>query len=306
MADLLFEIGCEELPARFIQPALESLRQDAAKSFQEHRLGVAELQVYGTPRRLALIARGLAERQEPRVVEVRGPAAAAAFDAQGRPTKAAEGFARSRGVRVEDLIRKTTEQGEYVFARVEEPALETAQVLPDLLRGLVEGLRFPKSMRWDETGFRFARPVRWLVAVYDGQPVPVEVAGVRAGKVTYGHRLLSPGPVEVDAQTYLERLRERYVLADPQERREAVLRQAEAIAARGDGRLLARPELVDEVAGLVEWPTALEGRFPEAYLELPAPVLITPMEAHQRYFPIAGPDGRLQNRFVAVSNGDPD
>src|SRR5690606_29090310 len=209
MADLLFEIGCEELPARFIQPALESLRQDAAKSFQEHRLGVAELQVYGTPRRLALIARGLAERQEPRVWAVRGPAADAAFDAQARPTEAAEGCARARGVRVEDLVRETTEQGEYVFARVGEPALETDQVLPDLLRGLVEGLRFPKSMRWDETGFRFARPVRWLVAVYDGQPVPVEVAGVRPGTVTYGHRLFSPGPAEVAAPTYLQRLRER-------------------------------------------------------------------------------------------------
>src|SRR5690606_40186374 len=118
--------------------------------------------------------------------------------------------------------------------------------------------------------------VRWLVAVYDGQPVPVEVAGVRAGKVTYGHRLLSPGPVEVDAQTYLERLRERYVLADPQERRGAVLRQAEAIAARGDGRLLARPELVDEVAGLVESPAALGGRFPEAFLAPPRAVTIAP------------------------------
>lgn len=305
MADLLFEIGCEELPARFIQPALESLRRDAEKAFNEARLRVGQLRVYGTPRRLALVVLGLPERQAPRVTEVRGPAAAAAFDAEGRPTKAAAGFARSRGVPVEALVRRTTDQGEYVFARVEEPALATAQVLPDLLRGLVERLRFPKSMHWDESGFRFARPVRWLVAVLDSQPLPVEAAGLQAGTATRGHRLLDPEPVQVDAATYLDRLRERHVLTDPHERREAVLRQAEALAAQGGGRLVARPELLDEVTGLVEWPTALEGRFPEEYLELPDPVLTTPMEAHQRYFPIVGADGRLQNRFVAVSNGDP-
>lgn len=305
MADLLFEIGCEELPATFIEPALASLRQEAEQALAEARLRVGEVRVYGSPRRLALLALGLAERQTPRVTEVRGPAASAAFDAEGRPTRAAEGFARSRGVPVESLIRRTTDQGEYVFARVEEAALEATAVLPDLLKGLVERLRFPKSMHWNESGLRFARPIRWLVAVLDGKPLPLEVAGVRAGTTSRGHRLLAPGPVEVDAASYLQRLRERKVLADPQERREEVRRQAEAVAAAGGGRLVARPSLLDEVAGLVEWPTALEGRFPEEYLELPDPVLVTPMEAQQRYFPVVGPDGRLQNRFIVISNGDP-
>ncbi|BAS28312.1 glycine--tRNA ligase subunit beta [Limnochorda pilosa] len=305
MADLLFEIGCEELPASFIQPALETLRHEAERALSDARLRVGEVRAYGSPRRLALVVAGLADRQAPRVTEVRGPAAAAAFDAEGRPTRAAEGFARSRGVTADALVRRQTDQGEYVFARVEEPSVEAGQVLPELLRGLVERLRFPKSMRWDQSGLRFARPIRWLVAVLDGRPLPVEAAGLRAGTASRGHRLLAPGVVEVDAASYLERLRERRVLADPQERREEVRRQAEAVAARAGGRLLAREGLLDEVAGLVEWPSALEGHFPEAYLELPDPVLVTPMEAHQRYFPVAGPDGRLQNRFVAVSNGDP-
>lgn len=302
--DLLLEVGTEELPARFLDVALPQLREAAVAQLKELRLSYSGVHVYGTPRRLALLVEGLPERQADLVREVKGPSRQVAFDADGQPTRAAQGFARSQGVPVEDLQVRETEQGAYVFAVLREAGRPVAEVLVDWLPRLVTGLHFPKSMRWGAGELRFARPIRWLVALLDDQVLPIELERVRAGRVTRGHRFLAPEPIELDAPTqYVERLRAAYVLVDASERRQAVLDQVREAAARHGARVIEDPELVAEVANLVEYPAAVVGGFDPAYLQLPREVLITPMREHQRYFPLIDEAGRLLPHFVAISNG---
>ncbi len=308
MPDLLLEVGTEELPARFVEPARAQLEAVLGEELRRHRLPARALRTWATPRRLAVLASGVPARQPDAEQEVRGPAAAAAFDPQGRPTAAAVGFARSQGVPVESLHRKRTPTGEYVFARKVVAGRPAREVLGELLPQVIGSLSFPKTMRWAHYDLRFARPVRWVVALLDEEVVPFELAGTRAGRATYGHRQLSPGPHELRTPAdYEEVLRRAYVLADRVARRTEVVRQVQACA-REVGRPELPDELVDEVTDLVEWPTAFLGRFDPRFVAgdhaLPDPVLVTVMRHHQRYFPIRGPDGRLVPSFVGVRNGD--
>ncbi len=303
-ADLLVEIGMEECPARFLPPAREQLRAEAERLLVQARLAHGPIQVFGTPRRLAVLVSGVAQRQEDWSEEVKGPPRRAAFDAEGRPTRAAEGFARQQGVALEELQIRETPQGSYVFAVRRHAGRLAVELLPDLVRELIGALSFPKSMRWGDYDVRFVRPIRWLVALYGQQVLPVEVAGVRADRFTRGHRFLAPGPVALpEPSAYVEVLRRAWVLADPQVRRERIRNAIAAVAEQSGDQVAWDEELLDEVTDLVEFPTPVVGSFAPAYLELPPEVLITPMKEHQRYFPVLAADGRLRPRFVAVRNG---
>jgi glycyl-tRNA synthetase beta chain len=301
--NVLLEIGCEELPASFVGPALEELEAGARAGLADARLGFDSLRVLGTPRRLALLVTGLAERQEDRIREVLGPAVRVAYDAKGEPTNAAKGFAKGAGVAVESLERSQTAKGEYLLARVHDVGRTAADVLPPLLGGLIEGLHFPKTMHWNGTG-RFARPVRWLVALLDETTLPLRAFGVDSGSRSRGHRTIAPGWVEIGRpDRYEAALLEAGVVADPAERRRRIEAElAKAVAPLG-GRAVADADLLDEVTQLVEWPEAVVGSFDSKYLQLPRPVVVTAMRAHQRYFAVERPDGSLLGNFVMIRSG---
>ncbi len=305
--DLLFEIGTEELPARFIAPALKALKDLAKRELERLSLSFEGIKTLGTPRRLTLYVAGLAEAQPDRTEEVLGPPKKVAFDEEGRPTKAAEGFAKKQGVSVEELRVKTTERGEYVFVEKTFPGQKTIDLLPEFLKRLVSDLPFPKSMRWGTYHLRFARPIRWFLALYGRKVVSFTLAGVRAEGVTYGHRFLAPEPIEVDDFVdYVRKLREAYVIVEPEERLARTLDEVTDAALSAGGEILKDQELLEENANLVEFPYATLGRFDEKFLSLPRPVLITAMKEHQRYFAVVDQEGRLLPRFVAVNNTKPE
>jgi glycyl-tRNA synthetase beta chain len=303
-SDLLFEIGVEEIPASFVLPALEQLKQGITEGLSKLHLEYGEVQTYGTPRRLAILLKDVADRQPDMEQEYKGPPADRAFDAEGHPTKAAEGFARTRGVAVEDLQVRDTDKGSWVFVAVCEPGQPAAEVLPELLSEVTLGLSFPKTMRWADLDQRFARPIRWLVALLGSQVVNVTVAGVAASDATRGHRVLGSSAVQLDSPSaYVDALRANYVLADQDERREAIRTSAQAAAAEVGGNARIDEDLLTEVSFLVEWPTCLWGAFDAKYLTLPEPVIVTVMRGHQRYFPVENGDGRLLPYFITVRNG---
>jgi glycyl-tRNA synthetase beta chain len=301
--ELLFEIGTEEIPSGYLPPALEDLRTVASRLLAEQRLNFAEMRTLGTPRRLTLFVDGLTERQADQRREVVGPPKAVAFDAEGRPTKAAEGFARAQGVPVDTLQIRTLDRGDYLVAVQEEQGSRTQEILVALLPKLVSALSFPKFMRWGEGTFRFVRPIRWLLAAYGGRVVPFEMDGLKAGTKTYGHRFLAPRGARVRSfQEYIDTLEERFVIVDPARRRELVRSLATEAAAEVNGRPILEVALVETVADLVEFPTAVCGAFKPDYLELPREVIVTPMQKHQRYFPVVDAAGGLLPHFVTIAN----
>lgn len=300
---LLLEIGCEELPASFVGPALEELRAQAESGLREARLGAGPARTIGTPRRLALLVEGVAPRQEDRTLEVFGPPTAVAFDASGTPTPAAQGFAKRVGKPVEALERRPGPKGEVLFASVPEPGRLAAEVLPDLLKSWIQGIRFPKTMHWSGSD-RFARPVRWLVALLGEDVLPVEVFGIRAGRATQGHRIHASGWADVPRPAdYVETLRGRVVMVVPDERRAAIAEGLAQSTSTLGGAPVPDPELLEEVVQLVEWPEPVVGSFDPVYLELPRPVVVTAMRAHQRYFAVEGKAGDLLPNFVMVRSG---
>jgi glycyl-tRNA synthetase beta chain len=302
-ANFLLEIGVEEMPARFLNPALNQLKSLAESSLQENRLKYEEVHTMGTPRRLTLFVRGLAEKQESLKEEVKGPAEKVAFK-DGKPTRAAEGFAKSQGVSVQDLITKPVGHVDYVFAVRQEEGRPAEDLLKEIAPALITGLHFPKPMRWGGLEFRFARPIRWLLALYSSRVISFELAGQQSDRVTYGHRFMSTGPVTIERpEDYLSKLEEVYVLAEPGERKERIRKQIEELVRQAGGKVMNDEDLLDEVTNLVEYPTALMGSFDAGYLELPPEVLITPMKEHQRYFPVQDSEGNLLPRFIAVRNG---
>jgi glycyl-tRNA synthetase beta chain len=303
MADLLLEIGAEEIPAGFAPLALEQLEQDLARALEDARLGHGEVRAVGTPRRLAVWARGVAAKQGDARTQAFGPPVAQAFDAGGRPTAAAVGFAKSQGVEVSALERLQTPKGERVAVTRIEKGRRAEQVLPALLERLVAGIRFRKSMRSRYDDATFARPVRWIVALYGGRVLKVRFGEVVSGKLTWGHRFKAPRPIALRGtpDDYVAKLRKAFVVVDPAERRALVEEEIARAAKRAGGRVLENPGLVDEVTWLVEIPTAIAGEFERSNLELPREVVISELRSHQRYFAMADRAGRLQNRFVAVA-----
>ncbi|HEX9048997.1 MAG TPA: glycine--tRNA ligase subunit beta [Anaeromyxobacter sp.] len=303
MADVLLEIGAEEIPAGFVPPALEQLARDLAKALDDARLSHGEVKAVGTPRRLAVWARDVAAKQTDATSQALGPPVAHAFDAAGKPTPAALGFAKSQGVEVSALERAQTPKGERLAVTKIEKGRKAEQVLPALLERLVLGIKFRKSMRSRFDDVTFARPVRWLVALYGGKPVKVRFGEVASGKVTYGHRFLAPRAIALTGkpEDYVAKLRKASVVVDPAERRALVLAEVAKAARAAGGKPLDNPGLVDEVTNLVESPTGIAGEFERSNLELPREVVISEMRSHQRYFAVVDAAGKLANRFVAVA-----
>ena len=296
---LLLEIGTEEVPAHVMPGILSQLKENAAKTFEELRIEYKNIKTLGTPRRSALLVEGLAEQQADLSKENRGPAVNIAFDADGNPTKAAQGFARGQGVKPEELVTKDG----YVYAMVDEKGGQTVDLLGETLKGLVDGLNFPNNMHWADLDYKFIRPLRWLVALYGQDVIDFEVANVKSGRTSRGHRFLSEGDFEIaNAEDYVEACRKASIIVDQNERCEMIRQQIAEVAAANGGQAEVNEDLLEEVLYLVEYPTALCGKFDEKYLALPAEAVITPMRDHQRYFPVLK-DGQLLPLFITIRNG---
>ena len=330
MEKLLFEIGTEEIPAKFMPGILKQLQELAADKMQELRIPFENIKVYGTPRRMTFIAEGVAEAQADSTIEAKGPSAKIAF-VSGAPSKAAIGFARGQGIDVKDLEVR----GEYVYAVKHLAGQPVVDLLPGLLLDILESLSFPKNMRWADYDFRFVRPIRWLVALFGEKVIPVEITGVKSGRYSMGHRFMQQsmkeavetkgllsaainkvgnvvhsavmgmqGAVEIpNADAYVQALADNFVMVDQDARRELIRQQVTELAAAEGGIAEIDEDLLEEVNYLVEYPTALCGKFEEKFLSLPKEAIITPMREHQRYFPVVDEEGRLLNKFITVRNG---
>ena len=298
--DLLFEIGAEEIPAGFMPNILGQLKTLAETKLNDAHLPFESIATYGTPRRLALIVKGLADTSAEISERHKGPSASIAYDADGNPTKAAIGFARGKGLDVADLV---VEDG-YIYAETKTAGVPAKDIVTDMLPQLITGLNFPKSMHWGNLDAKFVRPVRWLVALLDEDVIPVEFATVKSGNVTRGHRFLGADEITIkNAASYVDTLKENFVMVDQDARRELISKQLHDIAASKNASIVWDDDLLEEINYLVEWPTALCGGFEESYLALPDAAIITPMKDHQRYFPLVDQDGKLLPMFLTVRNG---
>lgn len=298
--DLLFEIGAEEIPAGFMPNILGQLKTLAETKLNDAHLPFESIATYGTPRRLALIVKGLADTSAEISERHKGPSASIAYDADGNPTKAAIGFARGKGLDVADLV---VEEG-YIYAETKTAGVPAKDIVTDMLPQLITGLNFPKSMHWGNLDAKFVRPVRWLVALLDEEVIPVEFATVKSGNVTRGHRFLGADEITIkNAASYVDTLKENFVMVDQDARRELISKQLHDIAASKNASIVWDDDLLEEINYLVEWPTALCGGFEESYLALPDAAIITPMKDHQRYFPLVDQDGKLLPMFLTVRNG---
>ena len=311
-ADLLFEIGTEEIPASYVPPVLEQLRETAAKSLTNHRIPFGDVETLGTPRRITLSIKDIKTLQESEETEVVGPPKRIAYDENGEPTKAAVGFAKTQGVELTALRIVETERGEYVAVSKLETGVPTREILKTLLTEWTEALRFPKTMRWETESegprafARFARPIRWLVALLGDEVVNCTYGAAHAGRLTYGHRALHPEPITLDSadlSTYVEKLRAVGVLVCPKERRDTIEKQVRDVLAVEGYLPKLDEELLDTVNYLVENPQPIVGNFSESHLEIPSEVLITAMKKHQRYFPMWKSESVLAAKFVTISNG---
>jgi glycyl-tRNA synthetase beta chain len=306
MAEFLLEIGTEEIPSGFIPRALEDMKGFLEKEFQNHRISCKEVKAMGTPRRLVLTAGGVATTQEGRLIEVIGPAKRIAFNEEGQPTKAALGFARGQGIGIEELQVVRTDKGEYVSARKEEKGEETIQLLPTILPRLIASISFPKSMRWMDLENTFARPIHWILALFDGTVVPFQIGNVSSSNLSRGHRFMAPGSFQVkDVGEYLRRLKNSFVIVNPEERKELIIGEMNKVAGEVSGNILPDDELLEIVTFLVEYPVAIRGSFSRDFLALPREVLISAMREHQRYFSLTDATGTLLPYFVAISNTRP-
>lgn len=311
MATFLLEVGAEELPASFVDEALAQWRSRIPASLTEHFLNSEAIELYGTPRRLAVLIKGLPAQQPDREEEVKGPPAQAAFK-NGQPTKAAEGFARSRNVELSDLQVRATDKGEFVFVQQKIPGRPTAEILTELIPNWIFSLEGRRFMRWGDGDLRFPRPIRWLVTLLDDAVLPITLVNgsesCTSDRTSQVHRVLHPQPITISAASdYLASLRSGFVEADLEQRKTKIQSQVQAAAKELSGSASISPNLLEEVTNLVEWPTAVVGKFDPAFLELPAEVIITEMESHQRYFPVLKQEGStaLLPYFITISNGDP-
>lgn len=304
MSELLLEIGTEEIPAGYLEDAANELKRLTESAFSENRIGSdGDVRVYYTPRRITMVCEGVSERQEDYTQDVMGPPRKAAFDQDGNPTKAATGFAAKNGVSVEDISFVDTPKGEYLFIKRMIPGRPTIDILSEIIPLLISRISWPKSMRWADIGFPFARPVHWVLALLGGKVIPFETAGVVSGNTTRGHRFMSPRTLEIEGfQDYQKKMRENYVVIDQAERRRTVEEGVNEMVKKVSGVPINDPGLVVTVANLVEYPSAVCGGFDRAFLDLPAPVLITAMRKHQKYFAVEDDKGQLMPHFVAINN----
>lgn len=298
--DFLFEIGCEEIPAGFMNQVLAQLKELAVQQLRDHHLSFESIATKGTPRRLALQIFGLDEKSADMHEEHKGPSVAIAYDKDHQPTKAAMGFARGKGIDVSKLVEKDG----YIYAVTMTQGVKAETILKDILPELIHGLSFPKSMHWGNLDDKFVRPVRWLVALLDDTVIPVEFATIQSGNVSRGHRFLSNGDFTIpDAESYEKACEENFVMVDQDKRRSLIKKQLFDLADEKNAHIVWDDELLEEINYLVEWPTALCGEFDESYLELPDAAIVIPMKDHQRYFPLMTKEGKLLPMFLTVRNG---
>ncbi|WP_088035762.1 glycine--tRNA ligase subunit beta [Evansella clarkii] len=301
--NFLLEIGLEEMPARFVTDAMNQLAEKAEKWLEEQRLSYKNIEKFSTPRRLAVIIHGLSEKQADKEEEAKGPAKKIALDQDGNWTKAAQGFARGQKVSVDDLFFRELKGEEYVFVK----KFTEGQPAEDLLSGFKDvllNLQFPKNMKWADYNLKYIRPVKWLIALYGNEVIDFEIAEVKTGNISYGHRFLGGEVVIDNADSYREILLGQFVLTDPQERKDAIRSQLMRLSESEAWDIPVDENLLEEVNNLVEYPAALYGEFDERFLQLPDEVLITSMREHQRYFPVKNTEGKLLPYFVTVRNGD--
>ncbi|GFO54491.1 glycine--tRNA ligase beta subunit [Geomonas sp. Red276] len=301
--DLFLEIGCEEIPAGFIPKAMADMEQIIRREFESARIEFGEIVTLGTPRRLALAVKGVAEQQPDAELVAMGPSKQVAYDADGNPTKAAQGFARGQGIDVSQLTIVATEKGEYIAARKSEVGRATAELLTEILPRLVTSIPFKKSMRWADLDVRFARPVHWIVALFDGVVVPFGFGSIESGSVSRGHRFMANTTFPVrDFAHYLEECERHFVIPDPEKRKAIIRREIEAVAAKAQAKVLPDEALLEQVSFLVEYPSAVRGTFSPDFLVVPREVLITSMREHQRYFSLVDGEGKLLPGFITINN----
>ncbi len=305
----LLEVGTEELPADFIDEAIAQWQQIIPKSLEENFLTPDNLAVYGTPRRLAILISGLPEQQKDRDEVIKGPPAKAAFK-DGKPTKAAEGFARKQEVNIDDLEIRPTDKGDFVFIEKKIKGRQTKEILQELITTWINSLEGRRFMRWGNGELRFSRPIRWLVALCDQEILPLEIVNgdstITSDRLSRGHRILHPDTVTItQAADYVETLRSAYVEVDPKQRQQIIEKDIENISQQLTGKADLPEDLLTEVINLVEYPTAVTGKFDPEFLNLPTEVIITVMVKHQRYFAVKKSDQELLPNFITIANGDP-
>ncbi|GGE74402.1 glycine--tRNA ligase subunit beta [Priestia taiwanensis] len=303
MRDLLLEIGLEEMPARFVTDSMNQLQTKVAAWLDENRISYETVTAYSTPRRLAVKVTGVAEKQEDIQEEAKGPAKKIALDAEGNWSKAAQGFVRGQGGTVEDIFFKEIKGVEYVHVNKFVAGKETVALLPTL-QEVVVGLHFGKNMRWGHNDLRFVRPVKWIIALFGTEIIPMAITNVTSSNTSRGHRFLGEEVTITDANMYEKALEEQFVIVNPETRKNMIREQLKALEAKQNWTIPVDEELLEEVNNLVEYPTAFFGSFEKEFLEVPAEVLITSMKEHQRYFPVMDTEGNLLAHFVAVRNGD--
>ena len=302
--NVLLEIGLEEIPARFLKPSLEDMKNYIEKELKEQRIAFENVITNGTPRRLLIEIKGLSEKQE-NLDEVNiGPSKNVAFDAIGQPTKACLGFAKSQNVEVSDLDIIDTGKGEYIAVKKFLEGQKTESLLPKILKSLILNLSFPKSMKWGTKKFKFVRPLRWILALVDSQVIPFEVEGIKSSNITRGHRFFGQPEFSVESiEDYYKKVKENFVIINIEERKASIVKQIEDRCVKSNEKVHIEEWLLDEVTNLVEYPYPLVGSFNTEFLEVPQEVLIISMQVHQRYFPILDENGKLLPKFVVVRNG---
>ncbi|ADO76821.1 glycine--tRNA ligase subunit beta [Halanaerobium praevalens] len=299
--NLIFEVGTEEMPAASMQRFREDYLQTAATIFENNNLEYEEINVYSTPRRLVLAIEALAEKQTDNKEIVRGPAVNIAFDADGNPTRAGEGFAKGQGLEVSDLTKKDG----YLYAEKITKGQNTANILAGILTQLIKNVPLPKAMRWGSVKMEFIRPIKWLLALFGSEKIELELAGIKSSNYSIGHRFLSEGHLEIkEADAYFSTLENASVIVKQKQREEKIRKQIEKLDLSASA--LIKDSLLTEVIDLIEFPTAFKGSFDSSYLKLPAEVLITAMEKHQRYFPVVSQKGELKSEFIGVRDGGSD
>lgn len=301
--DVLFEIGVEELPARFIDQAERELKERTASWFKGMRIPFSEIVTFSTPRRLAILIRQVSHKQETIEEEVRGPALKIAKDEEGNWTKAAVGFTKGQGKTTDDLYTRDIKGTTYTFINKRTDGKETLAILPSF-KDIILSIPFNQTMRWGEESIRYARPIRWLVALYGDKVIPFEIAHVKTGNVTKGHRFLGEDVTITEPKQYEMLLQKQYVIVDPKKRETLILEGIKEIEENEHVHIPVDEKLLNEVRNLVEYPTVFMGNFEKEFLNLPEEVLIISMKEHQRYFPVKSTDDQLLPHFIGVRNGD--
>ncbi|OUR71785.1 glycine--tRNA ligase subunit beta [Methylophaga sp. 41_12_T18] len=302
--DLLLELGTEELPPKALKKLMKAFEAGIAQGLKKAELSFSAIKAYAAPRRLAVVVSDVQVRQQDRMVERRGPAIKSAFDDDGNPTRALQGFAKSCGVSVDDLEKMETAKGAWLVYKQQQTGAETVDLIADILQKSLADLPIPKRMRWGTLPGEFVRPVHWLVALFGDDVVPVELLGVTSGRDSFGHRFHHPEAIRIQsAQSYASQLETAgHVLVDINARRDSIHGQVLELAVKLGGEAVINEELLDEVTGLVEWPVALSGSYDESFLELPAEALISSMEEHQKYFAVRDKTGDLLPYFITICN----